>query len=283
MLAEDLLKQGQLDQALAGLQDEVRKAPADAKKRIFLVQMLMVTGQWDRALTQLKVIADLDAGSLPMVHTYREAIRCEALRLRVFAGKATPLVFGDPERWVALLLEALRLGAEGHFEQAQTIRDEAFDLAPATSGTLNGQRFEWIADADPRLGPVVEAIVNGAYYWIPVHRIREIRIGDPEDLRDVVWTPVEFAWSNGGETVGLIPTRYPGSENSENERIRLGRMTEWQEPAPGSFTGLGQRMFATDAGEFPILDVRQIALDSPAPDAALDAAGDDSATGTADG
>lgn len=279
MLAEDLLKQGQLDQALAGLQNEVRKAPAEVKKRIFLVQMLMVTGQWDRALTQLKVIADLDAGSLPMVHTYREAIRCEALRLRVFAGTATPLVFGDPERWVALLLEALRLGAEGHFEQAQTIRDEAFDLAPATPGTLNGQHFEWIADADPRLGPVIEAIVNGAYYWIPMHRIREIRIGDPEDLRDVVWMPVEFVWSNGGETVGLIPTRYPGSENSGDERIRLSRKTEWQEPAQGSFTGLGQRMFATDAGEFPILDVRQITLNSPVPDAA----GDNTETGAANG
>lgn len=278
MLAEDLLKQGQLDQALAGLQNEVRKAPAEVKKRIFLVQVLMVLGQWDRALTQLKVIADLDAGTLPMVHTYREAIRCEVLRGEVFAGKATPLVFGDPERWVALLLEALRLGAEGHFEQAQTLRDEAFDLAPATAGTLNGQKFEWLADADPRLGPVIEAVVNGAYYWIPVHRIREIRIGDPEDLRDVVWTPVEFAWSNGGETVGLIPTRYPGSEKCADERIRLSRMTEWQEPAPGLFIGSGQRMLATDAGEFPILDVRQIVLESQEPEAT--GAG---ATGATDG
>ena len=91
MTAQELLREGQLDEALAALQQEIRQSPADAKLRVFLFQLLAVQGQWDRALTQLSVVGELDALALPMVQTYREAIRCEVLRSEVFAGKRTPL------------------------------------------------------------------------------------------------------------------------------------------------------------------------------------------------
>jgi type VI secretion system protein ImpE len=264
MLAEGSLKLGDLDRSLAELQDEVRRRPADAKVRIFLFQLLVVLGRWDRALNQLNVIGELDAGALAMVHTYREAIHCEALRGRVFAGDATPLVFGQPERWVALLIEALRPTAHGNHEQARALRDEAFELAPATPGSIDGAPFEWIADADPRLGPVVEAIVNGAYYWIPIPNLARIDIEEPSDLRDVVWTPAHLTWTNGGESVALLPTRYPGSEANSDGLVRLARKTEWTEPVPGTYLGVGQRMLATDAGEYPLMDVRAVELTPPA-------------------
>jgi hypothetical protein len=111
--------------------------------------------------------------------------------------------------------------------------------------------FDWIADADMRLGPVLEAILNGRYYWIPFSRTRRIEIEKPEDLRDLVWMPAHFEFANGGEAVGLIPTRYPGSETSEDGAICLARKTVWQEVSPGVFHGLGQRLLATDKGEYP--------------------------------
>ncbi len=262
MLAEESLREGSLDQSLAQLQEQVRKDPANADHRVFLFQLLAVLGDWNRAATQLKVAGELDAGTLAMVQTYREALRCEVLRADIFAGRNTPLVFGQPEKWVALLIEALRPSAEGDHAAAQSLRDEAFELAPATSGSIDGQAFEWIADADQRLGPILEVVVNGAYYWVPFERIREIRIEEPADLRDLVWMPAQLIWSNGGGTVGLIPTRYPGSEASEDSLIRLARRTEWLEPAAGFYVGLGQRMLATDAAEFPLMDVRLISLDT---------------------
>jgi type VI secretion system protein ImpE len=171
-------------------------------------------------------------------------------------------VFGDPESWVALLLEALRLTAEGHPAQAQASRDQAFEAAAATSGTLDGQPFAWLADADPRLGPVLEAIVNGRYYWIPFQRIRAIAFEQPADLRDYVWMPAQFTWANGGETVGLIPARYPGSPASVDPLVQLGRKTEWLEGEAGVYLGLGQRMLATDQGEYSLLDIRRIELNA---------------------
>lgn len=266
MQAEQSLREGRLQDALTELQAQVRKEPANAKYRIFLFQLLSVLGQWERALNQLNVLGEMDAETLPMVQTYREAVRCELLRAEVFAGHRSPLVFGDPEPWVALLLEALRLTADGHHVQAQTTRDQAFEAAAATSGTLDGQPFAWLADADPRLGPVLEVIVNGRYYWIPFQRIRTIALERPSDLRDYVWMPAQFTWANGGETVGLIPARYPGSQASVDSLVQLGRKTEWLEREAGVCLGLGQRMLATDQNEYSLLDVRRIDLDVPTAD-----------------
>ena len=263
MLATEQLVTGNVRETLTQLQDQIRKDPANPKLRIFLFQLLAVTGQWERALNQLNVLGEMDAGSLAMVQMYREALRCEVLRAAVFAGKAAPLVFGKPERWVALMIEALRVSAAGHYGEAQKLRDEAFELAPATAGSADDQPFEWLADADPRLGPVLELYFNRGYYWVPFQQIREIHIEEPADLRDVVWMPAHLVWANGGEAVGLIPTRYPGSEASEDTAIQLSRKTVWHEPAPGQYEGLGQRMLASDAADLALMDLRKIVLDSP--------------------
>lgn len=262
MTAEESLRVGDLEQALAQLQDRVRKNPADAKPRIFLFQLLSVLGQWERALTQLNVSGELDAEALAMVQTYREALNCEVLRKEIFAGKRTPLIFGEPEQWIALLLEALRATAEGQHERAREIRNQAFETAPATAGSIDGQPFEWIADADARIGPLLEAVINGRYYWVPFNRIQTIHIEAPSDLRDQVWLPATLTFANGGESVALIPTRYPGSEDATDSRIRLARLTDWREVSPDIYLGLGQRMLATDQGEYPIMDVREINLDA---------------------
>jgi type VI secretion system protein ImpE len=260
--AEDYLRGENLDGALKALQTQVRNDPSNVKHRVFLFQLLSVLGQWDRALTQLNVSGELDAVALPMVQTYREALQCEALRQDVFLGKRAPLIFGEPEQWIALLINALKPTAEGQYGKSQELRAEAFEDAPAVSGTIDGTPFEWIADADTRMGPCLEVITNGKYYWVPFNRIQSIVIEAPVDLRDVVWTPAYFTWMNGGQSVGLIPTRYPGSENNEDDKIRLSKKTEWMECESDVFLGLGQRMFATDAGEYSIMDVRDITFNT---------------------
>jgi type VI secretion system protein ImpE len=289
MPPEQSLRQGNLSQALAELQAQVRKDPANSKHRIFLFQLLCVLGDWDRAMTQLNVAGEMDASTLAMVQTYREALRCEVLRRQVFAGQRSPMLFGQPDQWVAELIEALRLDAEQRQTQAQQLRERAFEAAPTTSGSIvagapvdeevrsdggvgqqstgssspqqpaEPQPFEWIADADTRLGPVLEAVINGKYYWIPFQRLTAVQLEPPTDLRDVVWMPAHLTLSNGGQLVSLLPTRYPGSEVNDNDHIRLARRTEWQDVA-GTFCGLGQRLLATDAGEFGLMDVRAIHL-----------------------
>jgi type VI secretion system protein ImpE len=260
--AENALQQGNLQAALLDLQNQIKKEPGNPKLRVFLFQLLAVTGQWERALAQLKVLSGLDALSLLMVKTYEAAVQCEALRAEVFAGRQTPLIFGEPQQWLALLIEALRLDAEGHEAEALNLRNQAFEQAPASSGSINGEEFAWVADADSRLGPVVEGIFNGRYYWIPFSQISKIQIEAPADLRDVVWMPVQFTWINGGEASGLIPTRYPGAERSEDNQIRLARKTEWEENSAGGAHGRGQRLLATDVQDYALMDIRKIEFHS---------------------
>ncbi len=215
------------------LKQDVRKAPRDARLRTFLFQMFCITGEWDRALTQLSVAAELDPAGPPMAQTYTSAIRCEILREKVFRGERSPTVLGDPGSWLPLLIEATRLLATGQPDQAAKLRDDALDAAPETEGTLNETAFAWIADADPRLGPVLEVFINGNYMWVPFERVRALRLDPPADLRDQVWMPAHFTWSNDGEADGMIPTRYPGSASSVDPALALSRKTEWRDAGAG--------------------------------------------------
>lgn len=268
MDAQELVREGRLDEALAALQDVVRANPADSRQRTFLFQLLAVMGQWKRALNQLNVAGEMDPAALPMMHTYKDAITCEAFRNEVFTGERTPLLFGEPEQWLALHLEAARLSAQGKFEQAQTMRAGAFEDAPVTGGTINGERFEWLADADSRLGPVLEMVLNGRYYWVPFHRIKELKFEAPTDLRDIIWKPAYITWANGGEIVGLVPCRYAGTTQSDDAKLLLGRSTVWEDKGANEFHGLGQRLLTTDAADYPLLEITEINFDIEAPDAA---------------
>lgn len=267
MTAAQWLQQAQPLDALTALTEEVRARPGDSRLRVFMVQLLCVLGRWERALTQLDVAAELDALAVPMKQVYGDAIRCEALRAEVFAGRRTPLVLGEPPAWLAPLAQSLRQGGGGDWAQADVLRQRAFDAAPGLTGRLHDDQgehaFAWLADADMRLGPVLEAFVHGRYYWVPLERLARVRLDPPEDLRDAVWMPAHLDLRGGGEALALIPTRYPGSERCEEGVLALARRTEWVESAPGVWHGLGQRVLATDQGEYALMDVREIVLDEP--------------------
>ena len=253
-----------LQEDLSRLQDQIRNDPANVKHRIYLFQLLCLLGEWDRALTQLNVLQEMDAAMVPMVGTYREAIHNEVLRGEIFSGKRSPLIFGEPGEWTALIVEALRLTAEEKYPEADALRGQAFDKAPTSGGTINGAAFEWLADADSRLGPIFEVIINGRYTWVPVNNIKKIEIEKPTDMRDLVWLPANFTWANGGELVALIPTRYPETEKSGDTDLMLSRKTEWIEASESTFIGRGQRIIATDNEEYPLMDIRLIEFDSAA-------------------
>ncbi|MCR5882459.1 tetratricopeptide repeat protein [Rhizobacter sp. J219] len=259
--AQELVAAGDPQAALQLLQQQVRDKPGDAKLRVFLFQLLAVLGQWERAMAQLDVCGQLDASTLAMVNTYREAIKCEAVRGAVFAGKTTPVVFGKPSEWIALLIQALAHDTQGQPEQAQALRAQAFEAAPTTAGTINGEAFDWIADADSRLGPVLEVVLNGRYTWVPFDALLAVHVEEPEDLRDMVWAPAHLTFANGGESVALIPTCYPGTREQPDGKFKLARATEWLPSGTDQYAGLGQRVISTSSAEvLGLLEVREIKL-----------------------
>ena len=261
MTPEEHLKAGDLEETLKSLQDKVRADPANAKLRIFLFQLLCVMGDWKRAITQLKLSAEMDEAATMMARTYREAIICEVYREKVFAGEKEPLIFGEPQEWLALLVEAQKAFAAGKLTEAAEVRARAFDDAPATPGMVDGNKFEWIADADMRLGPVLEVIVNGKYFWMPFNQIGALEIEAPGDLRDAVWMAATLTTINGGQVPALIPTRYAGTTERGDAAAKLARATAWEDAGDETFIGLGQRLFATDEADIALMDMRLLSMD----------------------
>jgi type VI secretion system protein ImpE len=264
--AEQALQDGDALQAMQLLVEQVRGKPQDATLRVFLFQLMCVLGQWERALNQLNVALELNPAILPMVQTYRAAIACEALRQEVFAGRKAPLLFGEPETWTALLIEALLREGRGDVAAGQALREQALQLAPATTGQLNGEPFVWVADADTRLGPCMEAIVNGKYYWLPFDRLQSVTLEAPADLRDAVWMPATLVLANGGSAVALLPVRYPGTPLKAGTALSLARATQWLEVTHGCYQGLGQRILTTDTTELGLMDLRALVLNTSEPE-----------------
>jgi type VI secretion system protein ImpE len=248
--------QAPLAQQLAELMQQVRRQPGDMRLRIHLAQLSMLLGQWERALGQLQTVAVADPAALPFAQAYREAIRCERLRERVFAGEIAPPALGEPPAWLATLAQALKLRAQGLHESADALQAQAFEDAPATAFELDGEAIEWIADADSRLGPICELLLNGQYYWVPFDDIESLEIEAPVDLRDLVWIPARLTLRNGGQHPVLLPSRYPGSAESGDDAVCRARLTRWQPLSESAWAGLGQRMWTSDRGEHALLDVR---------------------------
>jgi type VI secretion system protein ImpE len=262
--AEVAIRGGSPKAALASLTAAVKAAPSKVQLRIFLAQLLCVLGQWERAHTQLNIVAEMDEAAGLMRETVGYALRCEKIRGAVFAGRRSPMLFGEPDAWLASLIESMLRAGAGEPELARSLAAGAFDAAPASRGRIDGTAFEWIADADSRLGPVLEAMVNGRYYWIPFTRLARVDIEAPTDLRDLVWLPAHLQFSNGGEVIALLPTRYAGSEHSDDDEVLMARKTEWRQDGSDTerWLGLGQRVLITDQGEHQLLSVRSIELEA---------------------
>ena len=253
-----LLRSGDIDGARAALVDIVRTRPGDDKARMFLFQLLCLTGEWAKARKQLEALVQV-AENAPMLGVaYNQALDGELLRDAVFRGDAQMPVLVGMGGWMDGLARSITLLIAGDLAAAEAAREEAFDQAPDTPGSLNGMPFDWIADADMRFGPCFEAIVAGRYGLVPFEAVQTISSSGPADLRDVVWYPVEMALRSGQSVAAFLPARYPGSEAASSSLVRLARETDWLDQ-PWGQAGSGQRLWSiSDGSDCGLLDLRNL-------------------------
>ena len=240
------------------LQADIRHNPVKAEYRIHLAQLLMVNGQWQKALQQLQTAAQLESKAAAMAQTYRSLIQAEITREQVFKGFAAPQHIGSPDDWEILLTESLVARAHHQLDPAKKFLHQAFNDAPACAFTLDGTSVAWVADSDSRIGPVCETFINGKYYWIPFNKIQKISIEAPYDLRDLVWVPCTITLTDFSQHFGFLPSRYPFSYEQGKDQLSLSSLTEWTAIDEQNWAGFGQKMLITDKAEYPLLAVRDI-------------------------
>ncbi len=256
--ADELLRAGDLDGARAALVEVVKRAPNDQQGRMFLFQLMCVSGEWDKAAIQLRALAQISAEAQMLAMAYGQAIEAEKLRAQVFAGTAQPALLVSSSAWAGDLVGALAALTQGRLDDAETLRDQAFDAAPDTPGELDGVAFDWLADGDARFGPAIEAIIAGQWGLVPFDAIEKITSEGPKDLRDIVWYPVQLGFKTGQSVAALLPARYPGSETSTNNAIRLARATDWIDQPSGQ-AGAGQHEWSlSDGSDVGILSLRNL-------------------------
>ncbi len=230
MTARELFQAGKLNEAIRALTAEVRDNPADARRRTFLFELLCFAGEFDRAEKQLEVLARDSPASEAGALVYRGAIYAEKTRQEIFARREFP--------------------AAG---QARTV-----------SGSLNGRAFQWLCDADPRIGPRLEVLAAGGYLWIPLEHLASVRVAAPRRLRDLLWVPAVVRAGPGlkGRELGevLLPVLCPFSWKHAQEEVRLGRMTVWEPDEEGKEIPYGQKLLLVDGEEVPLLEVRTLEI-----------------------
>lgn len=262
---EDALRSGDLSGALAAVKDSVRAKPGDGDLRLVLVHLAALAGDWEPAVKQLKLYGDLatDDKRQLLVITVTSLIEAETQRAAVMAGGREPLIFGDPLPWVGDLIQMHRHLLAGETEAALRCRDQVVEAAESVSGTIDGKHFPWLGDTDSRFPAVFEAIIGGSYYWLPVQRLLGVTLHEPKGLRDLIWLPVNFQFTNGGDSPGYLCVRYPGSEKSDNQDMALSRGTIWDEPSPGLVTAKGQKVLTDGENDYSLLEVRKIEFEHP--------------------
>lgn len=271
-----------LDARLDEVQGMIRGQPAVAGHRWTLFQLLCVTQQWERAIQQLQVLAQLDPRQARAAQAYRDLIRAERWRAKVLAGLAQPGFLIEPPAWAEKLAQALHLTAAGQTEAADNMREAALDQAPLVGGSGATRSFEWIADSDSRLGPVCEVITAGRYRWLPFSDIAAWEIGRPAALVDLVWAPCSLTLVDGTKSRGFMPARFPATaevvhESAMLDALRLGNTTIWTGTGRTGVVAQGRKTWATSGGDVGLfeLDVcafAQVAGDAPEAAAATVAA-----------
>jgi type VI secretion system protein ImpE len=258
-IGDDLLRSGDLDGARAALIDAVKRAPSDPSARMFLWQLMAVSGEWDKAVNQLRTLAQLSAEAQMLATVYHQAIEAEKVRADAYAGKTPFNVLVSSSPWIDTLALSLAATAAGNAAEGARLRDEAFDEAGDTPGAIKDEKFAWIADVDSRLGPCFEAVVSGKWGLIPFEAVSRIKTEGPRDLRDVIWLPVELSLRSGQSAAALLPARYPGTQDCTSD-LKLGRATAWRGEGDDEVP-VGQRLWTTDSGlEFGILDFNELLL-----------------------
>jgi type VI secretion system protein ImpE len=258
MDSTDLVKSGRLKEARGQLVEELRSSPADLGKRTLLFQVLCFCGEWEKAERQLGVIAAQDPRRETGVQVYTNIVQAEKEREQISKGNGRPSCLPHVPAYLELHFAAWEKVCQGKIEEAQAFFSKIDEQRPSVSGSINGKPFQGFRDTDTLFSYFLEAIVHERYVWIPIESVRELIIPPPATMFDLLWASAQITSWEGLTMTCYLPALYPESYHQDDERIKLGRMTDWL-PMGGAFArAVGQHVYEIGEEEVALLEIREV-------------------------
>jgi type VI secretion system protein ImpE len=259
MTATEAYKAGKLADAIAAALEQVRAAPADRGKRLFLAELCCFGGDLERADKQLDVLFTPDAPDVVQLTLFRQLVRGELARREVFAQGRVPEFLAQPTDALKMRLQSLIHLREKQVREAAALLAKAEEQRPAVTGTCDGAAFDDLRDLDDLTAAVLEVITaNGNYYWVPLESIELLEFHKPERARDLYWRPAHLIVKDGPDGVVYVPALYHGSHTSTDDAVRLGRSTTWTGGETEPYRGQGLREFLVGDGSKSIFEIEKI-------------------------
>jgi type VI secretion system protein ImpE len=260
---KDLIKAGRLAEARKRLTEEVRAMPADVGKRTLLFQVLAFCGEWSKAEQHLDAIVAQDSKKETGVQVYKNLVGAERERLEVSTLMRRPSFLPETPPFAETYFAALQKLLDRKLEEAEALFNQIGTERPEVRGTLDGTAFVGFEDTDAFLSLFLEAMVHGRYVWIPFESIREIVLSPPKTLFDLLWVEGHVTTWEGLALNCHLPVLYGGSFSHEDERVKLGRMTDWIPLGGGYSRGVGQHVYQIGDREKALLEIREVSFDPP--------------------
>lgn len=264
MNAKELFDTAQLSAAIAQLNQELRSHPSDLHRRTFLFELLCFAGDYQRAERQLDIIGHQSAPAEVGVQVYRNILAAEEARRRLFVEGVPPHFLLEPPSYVHLHLAAVNRLRENQPDEAKALLDESENSRPRIKGQLDERTFFDFRDADDVIGPCLELIIHSHYIWLPFEQVKRLTISRPKRLRALLWIPGTLEACDGSAESVFMPVLYAASSQHSDDRVRLGRMTDWKAVGEGLALGVGQRLFLVDGEERAMLEVREVEFEAGA-------------------
>jgi type VI secretion system protein ImpE len=256
--AKQQLDAGNLKGAMESALNLVKSNPTDRAARTFLFELSCFSGDWERAERQLEVVGHQDTNAMIGSMIYRQNFKAERDRANFFANGLKPEFLMTPPAYVEDLLQANNRLREGNTAEARQILDDVEENRPAFACRVNDEEFSDFRDYNDQTMCVLEAFLKDQYVWLPLEQIQKIEFFAPKSLRDLYWIQAEIELANGTNGEMFVPALYSDSWKSDDDRVRLGRMTDWRDAGEELFIGEGTKLFWMDGKEKSILDIRTV-------------------------
>jgi type VI secretion system protein ImpE len=253
--SKDLIKEGRLAEARAELVATLKDHPGDTASRTLLFQVLLFSGEWDKAERHLEMLADRNPEMASAVALYKNLLKCERERLEVASLRAMPSFLPSIPNYFESYGTILQSGSAGEVDD---YFHEIESRVPLVTGTVNGMEFSGIRNTDDILAFALEVFAHDRYIWVPFESIREIIIPPPKTLLDMIWISASITTWSGLSMNGFLPALYPDSWKHADEQIRMGRMTDWSSRGGSLVRGAGQQVFVLGDQDVSILELREV-------------------------